>query len=47
VVSPLRRCAVLITFFGGIIAYREKNMRPKLICILIILMGIFVLKWSS
>lgn len=46
VVSPLRRCAVLITFFGGIIAYREKNMRPKLICILIILTGIVVLKWK-
>ena len=47
VVSPLRRCAVLITFFGGIIAYREKNMRPKLICILVILSGIIVLKWRS
>lgn len=47
IVSPMRRCAVLITFFGGIIAYREKNMRPKLACLLMILIGIVVLKWNT
>lgn len=43
VISPLRRCAVLITFFGGIVAYREKNFLPKLICIFILLIGVLVL----
>lgn len=47
VISPLRRCAVLITFVGGVIAYREKNFFPKLICILVLLLGVALLRWRS
>jgi transporter family protein len=47
VISPLRRCAVLVTFFGGIAAYREKNFRPKLACIAVLLFGVFVMSWKS
>lgn len=45
VVSPLRRCAVLITFIGGMVTYKEKNFRPKLGCILVILLGVGLLNW--
>ncbi len=47
VISPLRRCAVLITFIGGVLAFREKNFGPKLICILVLLLGVALLKWKS
>ena len=47
VISPLRRCAVLITFIGGVLAFREKNFVPKLICILVLLVGAALLKWKS
>lgn len=47
VVSPLRRCAVLVTFLGGIVIYREKHVRPKLICILVLLGGVVLLNWTN
>lgn len=47
VISPLRRCAVLVTFFGGMLAYREKNFRPKFACIVALLLGVFLLNWKS
>ena len=47
VISPLRRCAVLVTFLGGIAAYKEQNFRPKLACIVILLLGVFVLNWKG
>jgi bacterial/archaeal transporter family protein len=47
VISPLRRCAVLITFIGGVLAFKEKNFLPKLICVLILLLGAALLKWNS
>jgi len=43
VISPLRRCAVLVTFLGGILALKEKNFRPKFACILILLTGVVIL----
>lgn len=43
VISPLRRCAVVVTFVGGIAAYREKNFRPKLACIVVLLVGVLLL----
>ena len=43
VISPLRRCAVLVTFFGGMLAYREQNFRPKFACIVALLVGMFLL----
>lgn len=47
VISPLRRCAVIVTFVGGVTAYREKNFRPKLACLAVLLTGVFVLNWSD
>ncbi len=47
VISPLRRCAVLITFLGGITMYQEKNFRPKLLCIIGLLAGVFLLNWKG
>ena len=46
VISVLRRCAVLITFFGGIALYREKNFWPKFRCILALLLGILLCNWK-
>lgn len=46
VISPLRRCAVLVTFFGGMAAYQEKNFRPKFLCILALLLGVCLLNWK-
>jgi len=43
VISPIRRCAVLVTFIGGMTAYKEKNFRPKFACIVAILLGVWVL----
>ncbi len=43
VISPVRRCAVLIPFVGGVVIYGEKNFRPKLVCILLLLLGVFLL----
>lgn len=47
VISPLRRCAVLVTFFGGMLVYREKNFRPKFACIVALLLGVFLLNWTG
>ena len=42
----MRRCAVLVTFFGGMLAYREQNFRPKFACIVALLIGVFLLNWK-
>lgn len=47
VISPLRRCAVLVTFFGGMLAYREQNFRPKFACIVVLLLGVSLLNWGN
>jgi len=47
VISPLRRCAVVVTFIGGFAAYRERNFRPKLVCIVALLAGVFLLNWRG
>ena len=47
VISPLRRCAVVVTFLGGMAAYQEKNFRPKLACVLVLLVGVFLLNWKG
>ncbi len=43
VISPLRRTSVIIAFIAGIRLYGELNWRPKAICILCILAGVFVI----
>ena len=44
VISPIRRGAVIITFLGGILLHKEVNFRPKLICIIFLLVGILMIK---
>ena len=43
VITPLRRCAILVTFLGAIAAFKEKNFRPKFACILVLLAGVWTL----
>jgi len=47
VISPLRRAAVIVTFLGGILLHKELNFKPKLICIVFLLLGIVLLKMGS
>ena len=46
VVSPLRRASVVIPFTFGILGLREANWRPKLACLVAILIGVVVLAQS-
>lgn len=43
VISPIRRASVIVSFLGGAILYKEKNFRPKAICLLALLGGILLL----
>lgn len=47
VISPVRRAAVIVTFLGGIFLLKELNFKPKLVCIIFILIGIVLLKIGS
>lgn len=47
VISPVRRCAVVVSFLGGIILHKEKNFRPKAVCIFFLLLGIVLIKIKS
>lgn len=40
VISPIRRTAVLVSFLGGIYIHKEKNFAVKLVCILVLLVGV-------
>ncbi|MCA9034441.1 MAG: DMT family transporter [Planctomycetaceae bacterium] len=46
VISPLRRTSLVIAFVAGIRMYGETNWRPKLLCVLGILAGVYVLSLS-
>ena len=43
VVSLVRRCNCLVTFFVGVIWFKEKNIRKKAFALLLILLGVFML----
>jgi len=43
VISPLRRTSVVIAFIAGVRIYGEKNWRPKALCIVSLLLGVYVL----
>lgn len=43
VISPLRRASIIITFFGGIILFGEKNWRPKAVCVAVLMIGVLLL----
>ncbi len=47
VISPIRRTAVVVTFLGGIFLHKELNFRPKLACIVFLLIGIVLIKVKS
>lgn len=47
VISPIRRTAVVVSFIGGIALHREKNFKPKAICITVLLAGIAFIKMGS
>lgn len=43
IISPLRRCSIVIPFLFGVVSLKEKNWRQKLPCILILLAGVFMI----
>lgn len=43
IISPVRRTSVIIPFTVGILWLREKNARPKAICIALMLLGVLLL----
>lgn len=45
-ISPLRRTSVLIAFIAGVLMYQEKNWRAKAVCIVMLLVGVYVLSLS-
>ncbi|WP_269523488.1 DMT family transporter [Coraliomargarita parva] len=47
VISPIRRCAVIVTFLGGIFLHKEKNFRPKAACLVVLLLGVALIKMKS
>lgn len=47
VISPLRRCAVIISFLSGIFLLKEKNFTIKAACIGCMLLGVFLLKMAG
>jgi len=47
VISPVRRAAVIVTFLGGILLHKELNFKPKLVCIMFLLLGIVLMKMGS
>ena len=42
VISPLRRCSVVIPFLYGVMLLKEKNWKAKLACIAVLLCGVFL-----
>jgi drug/metabolite transporter (DMT)-like permease len=47
IISPVRRSAVVISFLLGIRLFGEVNFRPKAVCIVILMIGVFLVSWSS
>ena len=44
VISPIRRMAVLITFFGGVLFFGERTrVRAKSLCLAVLLLGVILL----
>ncbi len=47
VVSLVRRCNCLVTFFVGVIWFKEKNIRKKAFALLLIVLGVFMLAMGN
>lgn len=45
-ISPLRRTSVIIPFIYGIVRLSEKNWKPKLTSLLVMLLGVFLIGWG-
>lgn len=46
IISPLRRTSVVIPFCYGVISLKEQNARPKVACIVAMLIGVYLVSWS-
>ena len=44
-ISPLRRTSVILPFAYGIFKLSEKNWKPKLISLIVMLCGVFLISW--
>ena len=44
-ISPLRRTSVILPFAYGILKLSEKNWKPKLLCLIVMLSGVFLMSW--
>jgi transporter family protein len=48
IISPVRRMSVVISFFGGVFLFGERShIRPKALCLLVLLLGVVLLNWSG
>ena len=47
VISPVRRTSVMIPFVFGVLMLNEKNGRPKLACLVVMLAGVILLSQST
>ena len=47
VVSMARRSSVLVSFAGGVMFFNEKNLKGKIIDLVLILIGMFFLYWGT
>ncbi len=47
VVSPIRRTAVIVSFLGGAVFYRERSIRKKALCLLILVIGVIILESAT
>ena len=43
VISPIRRLATVVSFAFGIVYFREKNVRQKAVCVVVLLSGVFII----
>jgi drug/metabolite transporter (DMT)-like permease len=46
IISPVRRCSVVVSFLIGVFFYGEKNFRPKARCLAALLLGVFLMGWG-
>jgi bacterial/archaeal transporter family protein len=47
VVSPIRRTAVIVSFIGGALVYKERKIYRKAICLVILVFGVIILESAS
>ena len=43
VISPLRRASIIIPFAFGILRLKEKNWKPKTICVAMVIVGVYLM----